>query len=131
MKCDIKQLSEWLKESDTHRIFYIHGYISDPNSLVMTQRSYRETYTEGYVASILQIDAAAHYTLLFLGSSLENDKTVDVINQQIDSAGIHSEARCIPVFSSKQGIEKCGLHNEIYHQNIEVDKGIANAKVLR
>lgn len=46
---NLKTLKEWKEKTDTNQIFYIHGHISESDSLVMTQRDYDKTYPEGSV----------------------------------------------------------------------------------
>lgn len=110
-KCGLKDLSEWMEDSDTNRVFYIHGHYLDPSSLVMNQHDYDETYPEGSAARNLFISAATNYTLLFLGASLNNDKTVEIINQNSSALGRNAEEHFIPVISASNK-NHCKLINK-------------------
>ncbi len=79
------QVVEW--QEDSYSIFYLHGHISQPNTLVMAKSDYDRMYPEsipaydiGYGARKLLGAAVRGYTILFVGSSLQQDRTVDVIN---------------------------------------------------
>lgn len=74
----------WEKSS----VFYLHGNINAPDSLVMAKREYETAYPERIDAyrdmpgaRSLLIDCAQNYSMLFLGASLQSDRTVDVINR--------------------------------------------------
>lgn len=78
-------VADW--DSNRYSVFYIHGHLKRPNSLVMTAKQYEEMYPE-YVAAYdvphgagaLLSNTVCKYSILFLGASLQTDKTVQVIN---------------------------------------------------
>ena len=102
-------LNTWKEDSLSKRVFYIHGSVVSPETLVMSQREYTKAYDESAIAEILQIDAAYRKTILFLGSSLKEDRTVDVINKLMIAAGESGGERFIPVFSSVSKMNACLL----------------------
>lgn len=80
----------WNQESK--RIFYIHGYISAPGSLVMTGSEYNEMYPKlipedgrVYGARELLKKTVQDKSVLFLGASLNQDKTVEIINLEANN----------------------------------------------
>lgn len=75
----------WIQE--TKRIFYIHGHISVPNSLVMTGSEYNIMYPkfipeDGRVFGARELlkKTVQDKSILFLGASLNQDRTVEIIN---------------------------------------------------
>lgn len=111
-QCNLKKINNWTKKCDTNQIFYIHGHISEHDSLVMNQRDYDKTYPEGSVIKILHIDVITNYTLLFLGASLNNDKTVEIINQNSGALGQDADEHFIPIFTKKREENECKLINK-------------------
>lgn len=79
----------WIQE--TKRIFYIHGHISEPSSLVMTGAEYDKMYPKAipadgsiYGARELLSKTVRDKSILFLGASLRQDKTVEIINLEAE-----------------------------------------------
>lgn len=103
-----KNLQKWLEFDGAQRIFYIHGNIMEPESLIMTQEAYDNAYSTITPVNFLSADAAARDSILFLGASMSEDSTVVTINKQISAAYVH-DAHCIPVFYSQSSMDKCGL----------------------
>lgn len=110
IKCYEKPWYSWFEESDTNQIFYIHGHISAPDSLVMSQSSYEQMYVKEQTAKIFHINASASHTLLFLGASLNNDKTVEIVNQCANDFEISPE-HFIPILPTKKVKDECKLEN--------------------
>lgn len=76
---------DWNQKS--MRIFYIHGHLSYPESLVFTGKDYDKVYPElipadgrMYGARQLLSKLVKEKSVLFLGASLDKDRTVDLIN---------------------------------------------------
>lgn len=99
---------DWTQE--TKRIFYIHGHISEPQSLVMTGSQYEKVYPryipeDGrvYGARELLKKTVQEKSVMFLGASLNRDRTVELINLEAkNSADIRRSAKLhfIPVVSA-------------------------------
>lgn len=89
---------DWIQE--TKRIFYIHGHILEPDSLVMTGREYDKMYPKlipaddrVYGARELLKKTVQEKSVLFLGASLNQDRTVDIINYEThNSVELRQEA---------------------------------------
>ena len=78
-------VSDW--DPNSNSIFYIHGHISRPDSLVMSKAQYDYMYPERINAyddprgvRALLGNTIKNYSLLFLGAKLQTDRTVKVIN---------------------------------------------------
>ena len=73
----------------SHFILYIHGHIKEPGSLIMTASDYDKmypknisTFGEHRGAREVLNKVVKGYTVLFLGASLQTDRTVEIINHE-------------------------------------------------
>ena len=88
---DVKIETDW--EQTTNRIFYIHGHVKKPDSLIMTKKEYDDMYPkfipangEVYGARELLGKIVQEKSILFLGASLNQDRTVEIINLETQKA---------------------------------------------
>ncbi len=103
------ELANWVEESDVNRVFYIHGCIADPTSLVMTQKAYKKAYSNGRIEQLLRINGEVGVTLLFLGAGMNGDKTVDALNNKKGVLNQETKNLRIPVFPSEAAKNNCRL----------------------
>lgn len=98
-------------------ILYIHGHIKEPGSLIMTAIDYDKMYPEDIPtfgehrgAREVLNKVVKGYTVLFLGASLQTDRTVEIINYEYQKA-IESRKRkklhFIPVAATQQNGDLC------------------------
>lgn len=80
-------LKRWNFPSQT--ILYIHGHINEPASLIMTNTEYKRMYPEKISsygrhkgARMVLNKTVKDYSFLFLGASLQGDRTVKIINYE-------------------------------------------------
>ncbi|MCK8453245.1 SIR2 family protein [Bacillus safensis] len=56
---------------DTKRIFHLHGYLSNPGSIVITKRSYQDLYSNNKYKELLKLVTGTR-KLLFIGFSFDD-----------------------------------------------------------
>jgi len=86
---DGRIMNRW--NTPSRSILYIHGHIEEPDSLVMSKTAYDHMYPEQLPAyngihgarEVLK-SVVEGYSILFIGASLRNDKTVRIINYESD-----------------------------------------------
>ena len=84
-QCDDIDFEHWNFPAKT--ILYIHGHINEPTSLIMTNTEYSEMYPEEISsygrhrgARMVLNKTVKDDSILFLGASLQGDRTVQIIN---------------------------------------------------
>lgn len=99
-----------------HSLIKIHGDCEDINSIVFGKNSYEKTYTSDFKNALSEL--LSKYNLLFIGSSFEKDRWIEVLDETIkrrnDTQNMHyailpmpsdqSEAEKIRVEMSKRKI---------------------------
>lgn len=74
-----------------HSLIKIHGDCKDINSIVFGKNSYEKTYTSDFKNALSRI--LNRYNLLFIGSSFEKDRWIEVLDETIkernDSQNMH------------------------------------------
>ena len=88
---DTVNLDRW--DFPNYFILYIHGHINEQDSLIMTASDYDKMYpkeipTFGDHRGAREVlnKVVENYTVLFLGASLQADRTVEIINHEYKKA---------------------------------------------
>ena len=85
-KVTLRHLSEWqaenVRKNKLHYLIKIHGCVSAPDEVVMTQKSYGELYADGSAAIERLRGIIRGNNLLFIGCGLKEDRTVKLLGEQ-------------------------------------------------
>lgn len=84
---DTSRLNNW--DTPHRAILYLHGHINKPSTLVMTRHEYDamyprilSAYDTIHGAREILSSVVSEKSILFLGASLQDDRTVEIINYE-------------------------------------------------
>ncbi len=86
---DKEKLIKALRSKDKTTLYKFHGDISEPGHLILTKEKYEENYTTNSDLVKELAKCFEHKIMLFLGCSLNKDRTMSVLKQTLEDGVVN------------------------------------------